>query len=95
MLCNALPGLEVCIVSCCVVLCTPMETPCDSNCVFRPRKKLDFERVVYCGIERCFFEVSIDKGLFRYQLSKHLVTTDSTRNAPPCPPDLAKTMASI
>lgn len=62
---------------------------------FRPRKKLDLERVVYCGIERCFFEVSIDKGLFRYQLSKHLVTTDSARNAPPCPPDLGKTMDSI
>ena len=61
----------------------------------RPRKKLDLERVVYCGIERCFFEVGIDKGLFRYQLSKHLVTTDSARNAPPCPPDLGKTMDSI
>lgn len=50
---------------------------------------------MYCGIERCYFEVAIDRGLFRYQLSKHLVTTDSARNASPCPPDLGKTMDSI
>lgn len=69
----------------------------DDSAGCRPRKKLDLERVVYCGIERCFFEVSIDKGMFRYQISKVLVTTDSARNdsAPPCPPDLGKTMASI
>lgn len=47
---------------------------------------------MYCGIERCFFEVSIRGGVFRYEMSKRLVTTDSTRDAPPCPPNLGAIM---
>jgi hypothetical protein len=58
----------------------------------RPRTRLERERVVYCGIERCFFEVSIRGGVFRYEMSKRLVTTDSSRDAPPCPPNLGAIM---
>lgn len=61
----------------------------------RPRSKLDADRVVYCGIERCFFEVTIVQGWFRYRISKRLVTTDSSRDQPPCPPNLGETMDSI
>lgn len=61
----------------------------------RPRSKLDADRVVYCGIERCFFEVTVVQGVFRYRISKRHVTTDSSRDQPPCPPNLGETMDSI
>ena len=61
----------------------------------RPRSKLDADRVVYCGIERCFFEVTVIQGWFRYRISKRLVTTDSSLDQPPCPPNLGETMDSI
>jgi hypothetical protein len=47
---------------------------------------------VYCGFERIFLEVSIDKGVLRYYWSKNLVSTDSARSNPPCPPDLVERM---
>ena len=58
----------------------------------RPRFRLDKERVVYCGIERCFFEVTIRGGIFRYTMSKRVVTTDSNKELPPCPPNLGAIM---
>jgi hypothetical protein len=48
---------------------------------------------VYCGIERCFFEVSIRTGVFRYAMSKRVVTTDSSKDVPPVPPNLGQIMA--
>ena len=60
--------------------------------MYRPRTRLESERVVYCGIERCFFEVSIRSGVFRYAMSKRVVTTDSSKDAPPCPPNLGAIM---
>jgi hypothetical protein len=55
---------------------------------------MESERVVYCGIERCFFEVNIRNGIFQYVFSKRAVTTDSSRDGPPCPQHLASLMAT-
>jgi hypothetical protein len=60
----------------------------------RPRKRLESERVVYCGIERCFFEVNIRNGIFQYVFSKRVVNTDSRKDGPPCPPHLSAIMAT-
>jgi hypothetical protein len=60
----------------------------------RPRTKMDTERVVYCGIERCFFEVSVRNGIFHYTMSKRKVTTDSSRDSPPFPPNVSAILAS-
>lgn len=80
--CNTMPDVSFCMTYACVLDC-------------RPRSKLDADRVVYCGIERCFFEVTVVQGWFRYRISKRLVTTDSSRDQPPCPPNLGETMDSI
>ena len=48
--------------------------------------------MVYCGIERCFFEVNIRNGVFTYAVSKRHVNTDTNKDGPPCPPNLGAIM---